>query len=799
MKYYEKQSHISASEFSLYNALTADCYNNNVIIKNRKNHGKKNAVNDRSTFFKKIYSEPKCFSAFDPIKWFSLDQNGTENSNSLEKKEKSVVVFLEGFAGCGKSTFVQYLLWKKELLSDSLESYNCIYNYDLELQFDLLYKEESQSSLFAAIIKSFVIQYKTLAEKNPHVLDEFDRILEELGNNHNRTFYDIYQNIRASNGYKDVINTRHKGKLNKYDLETIENIIYTLCKQKEICGKSTNIFALDFLLRIALYMNGQIDYNQLYVCYDNIDAIEDAGDLEEFDDKIIDFITVFNEYLEWLDDKEFFGDKAMPRFILIVTYRKITASRVNLSRDINREVRNDEKISSANDIVFKFDMSHVFDYTDIIQKRVQFFKDNLSIVLSNENHKSNEIVEQLTKWGYFSDKSNIMRNRYAGIWNHNYRTCSLVASELLSNNSFGFDDCIDFGKKTVVDGEYEIKEENNDIIASSYYGSSAILLNSICKIFNKNGIWGSNNLNLVSLNWKDSFSPNYRNVSLTKLVLTFIYNANNQTGIASLKDLCYTFCIGGNLYSCEELCQCLANLLARNLNGVWRRPIYYSSSATIYSDNNQQIAGELLTQCKRLQNGEKESKIFEFIICDCGKTYVEKILQEFEFYSNRIDQNNKPLFLCTQLDEVKQIVDQVYACVAKCCDNMLELKNEYMKAFGIQKDEQYINLQFNPRTTKTGRPQLHSERTIFSHISYLNQYRLYIRDAQGYQKERYNINKYLVAAIIRYLDLFERKIAPVYADRTIVFKLLKSKASSIYDAINNGSDDDDDLFGSIAN
>ena len=125
--------------------------------------------------------------------------------------------------------------------------------------------------------------------------------------------------------------------------------------------------------------------------------------------------------------------------------------------------------------------------------------------------------------------------------------------------------------------------------------------------------------------------------------------------------------------------------------------------------------------------------------------------------------------------------------------------NKYFDTSYLQEDGQYITLPFNPRTTKTKRPQLHSERAIFSHISYLNQYRLYIKDAQGYQIEKYSINKYLVETIIGYLNLFDSKIAPVYADRTIVFKLLKSKASSIYDAIKNGSDDDDILFDSIAN
>lgn len=73
--------------------------------------------------------------------------------NKLNHMQDSCVVFFEGFAGCGKSTLVQYIL--SHQLQTYYYDYN-FYNYDLEVQNDVVTHDSNgriirSSSIFEAI------------------------------------------------------------------------------------------------------------------------------------------------------------------------------------------------------------------------------------------------------------------------------------------------------------------------------------------------------------------------------------------------------------------------------------------------------------------------------------------------------------------------------------------------------------------------------------------------------------------------------------------------------------------------
>ena len=103
-------------------------------------------------------------------------------------------------------------------------------------------------------------------------------------------------------------------------------------------------------------------------------------------------------------------------------------------------------------------------------------------------------------------------------------------------------------------------------------------------------------------------------------------------------------------------------------------------------------------------------------------------------------------------------------------------------------------------TNKTHSPQLHTERTIFSHIAYLNNVRLYFLDCNvtkdlEYQKE---YNKVFVEFIRRYIDLYINKIQPLTSKRSTIAMKLKSIVDKIQEAINTDNNDKNVLFQSIS-
>ena len=82
--------------------------------------------------------------------------------------------------------------------------------------------------------------------------------------------------------------------------------------------------------------------------------------------------------------------------------------------------------------------------------------------------------------------------------------------------------------------------------------------------------------------------------------------------------------------------------------------------------------------------------------------------------------------------------------------------------------------------------QLHEERIIFSHISYLELFRQFKINSIT-DREKKDINKLIVDAIIRYLDLYDEYVEPVDTQRAERAKILREKAELIK---NSGYEDD---------
>ena len=123
------------------------------------------------------------------------------------------------------------------------------------------------------------------------------------------------------------------------------------------------------------------------------------------------------------------------------------------------------------------------------------------------------------------------------------------------------------------------------------------------------------------------------------------------------------------------------------------------------------------------QHTSRTAHNFEFLLCDSGKSYVERLMQEFEFFSNRLSNSNPPLYLC-DIKDMELIINNVRNAVEICCNNMLKFKDKYIESYGISQEE-YMSLNIHPITNYNKSPQLHTERVIFSHISYLNNVRLF--------------------------------------------------------------------------
>lgn len=777
-----KSKVVQMDQITLQDLLTADLHGSVIRIQDKLAHTSYALIPDRRVFFNDLFAEVRKNSVI------LIQGNGKQENNLnkildfLDKSKNSCVVLLEGFAGCGKSTLVQYILWKQ------LNTFNYDYsffNYDLEAQNDIFIHDENgniirKSSIFEAIKKSFIEQFIIVAKKNQKAVTDFCFLLKE--SKRFQPFNPLYYSFSNTDTFKEVI-LYIETNINNSE-EIIEK---NLADQLSVISSSTCLLALDYLLRLAMYKNGMIE--KLYICYDNLDAIEDADDLKSFDNKLIEFSNLLDDFIIKMQDKNFFEGLSTPHFVIFATYRKITARIAFISEDAYREVRIDELSQrNGNKYVLHIDATSIFSYKNIVKKRRNYFKKILESATNISYEKKKKLIDDFDSWNMLNQSLEIMKDRYACLWNKNYRTCSIIADEFYSISNYKFADIIDFLGNSGLDDGYNTSEIDDSVLCS-YYGKSAIMLSIVCKVFNDNHIW-DNFLELAPLGKEP---PSYKNVSLSRIILTYIYNRNNPV---SLNDLFYTFCKDG-FFSYKFLCRILSKMLARNRDGVWRRPIYYAKEY-ILSENAEEIEKELLDACEQLSHGNNPLRKFEFLLCESGASYVERLMQEFEFFSNRISNKNQPLYLCKDISEIKAIINSVYDAVLHCCKNMLDFRLKYIDLHKIT-EEKYLSLPIHP-VTNNHSPQLHTERTIFSHISYLNKVRLYFinKNINPDLAVRKKYNDEFVGFISKYLKIYYDLIFPLTSIRSHIAYELNKIINKIQKENNKNNGDVDILFQSIS-
>lgn len=766
-----EQQIVDLSNLTLQDFLTLDTYDKIINVRNPIS-ARAEPLISKAQFFKKengLYVPPQ-------TKGLRIIQSGMPKWREEEKEyiqfedlvdeinnsQSSYVLFIEGYAGCGKSTLVQ-AIFSQQVWNDPDSDYS-LYNYNIEEQNNaVVFNEKGEkiasSSILNAIKKCFTIQFCKHANE---ILDDFKKLIKKCKDF--AAFKSAYFLINST-GFERVMRC-----IKRRDEEAANRVLYNLLS-------TTNdfncILAIDYIMRLVFYKHGII--KGLYICYDNLDAIEDAADLSDFDNKLVDFRDRIDFFINhYYDDFYSFFNQSIPHFVIIATYRKITAELADLNQ--YSEVRADRPGMMRHYNIKRIDATSTFSYKQIVERRAtyftqyfhRYFVEMSSLPQAIKDAVDNEL-SKLQEWNDLNMSLEIMKDRYSVLWNRNYRTCSLIAQILFSNPEYKFSKYIECINHVTNDGYDDNTDGRGNSVLSAYKGKSAILLSSVCRVFNSNKIW-DNLLKLTTLHLDDpdSYNPSCFDVSLSRLIITFIYNR----GFATLEVLYDVFCSKG-LFSVEELCNCLAKMVARDKAGIWRRLIFYHNEC-ILSNEVANISDILRKECQRWKSGINLEHNYSFQLCDSGSAYVERLMSEFEFYSNRLSNDNLPIYMYRDNKQAMQrIMHNVFCAVSNCCQNMIAFMGEYIKRYEISQ-ELYLQKDFHPKT-KSGSIQLHTERIVFSHITYLNNARLYFinRDITSNMKERREYNILFVDQIKEYLELYRTHILNISNDREQVFIQLK--------------------------
>ncbi len=139
---------------SLEDILRVDPFGQQIYIVDSRMGSRYELIRDNREFFTQIYAETSD-NDIEIVDGSQVNCHKMSIKNWILKEigqtENSLAIFIQGYAGCGKSTFVQYLLSKQ------LKSYNYdyqYYNYDIGANSD----SKKPDRIISAIREGFIQQ-----------------------------------------------------------------------------------------------------------------------------------------------------------------------------------------------------------------------------------------------------------------------------------------------------------------------------------------------------------------------------------------------------------------------------------------------------------------------------------------------------------------------------------------------------------------------------------------------------------------------------------------------------------------
>lgn len=724
---------------------------------------------------------------------FSLDltahMDPQETNDWIQQKvfcpNESSLTVIQGYAGCGKTIFVNSLL--RQFAADDIFSakQNDVYvDYDNNAS-ENGYLVNSLCNKISAIFVQIMADSDGLS-----IYKRFVRYAN-LYSAQSPSFREVLPLFRADGLITNYLNQLHECRGNPKDFANAKDMfnLQFICgtislgreKRRDFTKKHINILSLKEIDDecIALLLE---DYLAMYflllhacdttrnsrptiVLFDNLDIIDNPHHIALLIFKLQHIIFRIKNSLKG-DDR--------PVINVIITVRKISYAIINHFFEVEGSAR-------GNYFPARFlDISNLYSATQILKHKAKILKEHLNDYIP-ENARKKDIKSFLES--VINSPDDVLDAiSISALFNHNIRACANVLEHAEKYSS----------KK-------EITIDKSKLSKQCIY---TIWLHNICAVLHQNEIWS--NLNFATNNNDLACFP----ASFSRLILTILYNKrkdyihhrNNVTDVeATLKeiyeqmeglpniicnkwiklqkkatDAVQAYNKEGNLQ--ESIVNSIAQMLKRNAlstgsdseyeEELWRRPLYFTQNAFPLVDiNGQEIIKEGLSSQLSLLKTDQNIKTTAFCITDEGYTFIEKIVTSYEFFSVRVNGLNAlPLCYITDPILLDKTIKNVYALVESTINDHRWLMSFYLAKrkssssqalYDRQREiNEYLVKSIHPRT-EGNHPQLHGVRTIFDHIYALNYYRDSLIEIRPSNLRE--LNKCLVKWIGMYLELYRSK------------------------------------------
>lgn len=711
--------------------------------------------------------------------------------NIINLNESKVFVF-QGYAGCGKTTFMNHLLRTRKLGLDS---------FYIDVGKRWAYPEEP-FMFFGETLNEFDVYLESIIEAKDTRNSVWNKFIE-LGSDLNIVELDFqlpsiitqFAKIKENSNWSTLRISLH-GYLNETFNNRERNAKdFSSDKIWHNKGQTQTIVALFILMICAdfLVKNEKNLAPQSYMLiFDNLDVITDPVLSAE---NVLTLWGVMHRFMSYKSKCK----EDLPNLGILITVRKVLYSH------ITSHLPDLEMGTNYNSYFINVcDISDLYLSQDILEHRISYWTNNIND--SDIKHKLTQLEEistihaKTTLNEYeFNEELEESYEIHSTInldafFNHNYRALSNVLAVFLEDDRYTTNFLRDF----------------NSASQSKEWQKVATLVFEISLLYKRNAVW-----NEMGFGCKDFSSVDYP-TTLNRLILNYLYiskcgqalysYSNNRKNIpnddhVSLRDIIRIFENVNFIFVSKDLndeqinkeynsknsfetrkliLERLADMCARNTrvfhsdaygydsdnDELWRRPLYFVDGVKVSHTAASQ--NELKTYFEEAADSGKDDQIF-FAITDEGFVLIHDIVANFEFYSARYctSLDACPLHQATSVKELDNLIAPVYNAVKLCCERHDLFMNQYMNQYGIDKNE-YLNQFFHPRTkprfeshNKTKkrlsefsfRPQLHIVRVIYAHIDYFNRIKNLFSKSNNGEMRLMCIT--LTTWIKNYLELYE--------------------------------------------
>ncbi len=629
------------------------------------------------------------------------------------KFAKVDLIHIAGYGGCGKTTFLRYLLWNLGLVNET---------NDIVIDF------EGEKKIDEPLVHWVATMF---SENTNDVLKYFNRLLKNEIFNLNR-FRDV---DKIGTLLIDIEELIVQGE--NVNREEIKSKIY---KQQEMFSSYEkycyNLMLMGFLLQIYKYINE--DYKKpIVIAFDNVDSISDLEEEKTLVLALKEFINDCNFFFgmnvenEKIYENQVLSDIiARTKFIFFLTTRMIT---------IKRYLELEPDLENVYGWVSLKMPEHYYNHRAIINKRATYYK-------NMEEGKNGERIQALINIKNFANI--VYRNyNFKRLFNGNIRFCLETLCKI--NRTYSATSLIKESMQM-----YEMKSDCHEVLD----GASGIVLGMLFNYFKDNGVY-SEKLHLSECRC------DYR-ISLSRIILTVIREKGGSCSLLEIFKLLTPF------FGAEDICNVVWDL-SEESRECWRRLITFN---LLFPQNPKELQKQaklfLVGNVDIEQYTELNLCIAGLAYMDCMVPHFEFMLSRHKYTVDNVqNENYQPLFCRNSEDRIQsddpgiryrfeRKIDWVYEAVADCCVNSTHFAKKVMDEFHLSREEFVNNTYFNYHATNrdgtAGARRSYESRLIFSHIGYIERYRRYLLFKNRSKLSPYlrEINEKLVVRIKRYLDLY---------------------------------------------